>query len=542
MCLSRSKKVRASTRGIEPVGRSTLFMVRSGRVVKRWRKKSVGAEIGVINGSAGKCKRDGGGIIVTWVTVTAPHVGFTGIWRDAMIPEESRHIGSVLRSENYRSPTSRQVLDTESFKQQESTFVLLNLFVLVVLLLIHALFASHWGDPSRSLIGILAGGILAQGGELLWLQLRVRPLTRRLIAILSWSPIAFNILMALGLATVSNRPDTQYFILLAIPVSVAAFRFALLTSIAVVAVVDFINFLWVWEYARHQPRPPIGEYFEAMTVSLIYAVVGILIWLLVNDLRQKEGKLAQSMIDLEQARERLLREEKLAAVGRLASAIAHEVRNPVGAIVSALSTANQDGLTASDRVEMFQIASKEAGRLERLTSDFLVYARPLGPRRIACSIDDLVGYVAEVCSAKAAESRVALVVEERNGLIAEIDAGQIQRALINLAMNAIEASPHGGRVGLRSTLEPNGMIRIEVSNDGNTILPEIEAIIFEPFFTTKESGTGLGLAIARGIANAHGGDLVLAANDPGRVSFALTFPTSTPPNSNEGGEAIWAEF
>jgi two-component system, NtrC family, sensor histidine kinase HydH len=308
-----------------------------------------------------------------------------------------------------------------------------------------------------------------------------------------------------------------------VPILVAAFRLALPATLAVVALVDFINFFWVWHYAREHPYAP-AEYFEAGTVSLIYTVVGVLVWLLVRHLQQKEVRLSQSVADLEQTMERLLQEERLAAVGRLSSAIAHEIRNPVSAIVSALATASRNDLAASERQEMFQIAGKEAARLEKLTTDFLAYARPRGPQKVLSSVDDTLGYVADVCRPRASEKGVAISTEGPSGFTAEMDAAQVQQALVNLVMNAVEASSAGDTVRLRAAINGDGATRMDVEDYGGSIPPETVARIFEPFFTTKREGTGLGLGVARNIARAHGGDLVLSANDPGRVCFSLTLP------------------
>jgi signal transduction histidine kinase len=416
--------------------------------------------------------------------------------------------------------------DFPSFKQQESTLIILNLFVLATLLLIHTVFAYHWGNPSTTLIVILAGAFAAQGTEFFWLLARTQPLSARGIALLSWSAISFNILLAVALADITDREDTQYFILMVVPVLVAAFRLGLLPTLAVIGVVDFINFFWVWYYGQHHPRARVSEFFEAGTISLIYTVVGVLVWLLVNHLHQKEARLSQSLRDLERTRERLLQEEKLAAVGRLASAIAHEIRNPVSAIVSALSTADRSELAPSERQEMFGIAGKEAARLEKLTNDFLAYARPRWPQKAPASVDDTLGYVADVCRPRASEREVTIRAHTTSGLVAEMDAGQVQQALVNLAMNAVEASSPGGSVQLRAAADGTGSMRIDVENGGENIPPETVARIFEPFFTTKPDGTGLGLAIARNIARAHGGDLVLSANEPGRVRFSIKIPAA----------------
>ncbi len=436
------------------------------------------------------------------------------------------------------SPLVQPTGDFESFKQQESTFLLLNLFVLAILLLIHTLFAWHWGDPSKSLIAILACAFVTQGAELIWLQLRALPLGQGAIASLSWVSIGFNIILALVLAEVTSRPDTQYFILLVIPILVAAFRLTLLPTLTVVGLVDITDFFWVWQYGRKTPSSPISEYFEAMTVSLIYLVVGILVWALVNNLRQKEKKLSQSLDDLEKARAKALREEKLAAVGRLSSAIAHEIRNPVAAIVSALSTAKQDGLDPEARREMFDIAGKEAQRLEELTTDFLAYARPRNPDKAICSVGDTLGYVADVCRPRASEKGVFVYAETPIELRAEMDAGQVQQALINIVVNALEASPPGAHIRLWAETEGGGTIRVAVENDGDAVPAQDVKHLFEPFFTTKPNGTGLGLAIARNIALAHAGDLTLDVNQPGRVRFGMTLPAAA---NAELREKLWVE-
>jgi signal transduction histidine kinase len=414
--------------------------------------------------------------------------------------------------------------DFESFKQQQTVFIVLNLFVLAALLLIHTLFSWHWGNPSVRLVAVLAVAFLAQVGELFWLIARLGPLSPRAVISLTWLTIGSNILLSMLLAYITKREDTQYFILMVVPVLVAAFRLALLPTLGLVAFVDVINFLVVWTYGRHRTPAPVGEYFEAGTVSLIYTVVGVLVWLLVNQLHQNQSRLSRTLVDLEHTRERLLEDERLAAVGRLSSAIAHEIRNPVAAIASALSTAKSGSLEAAEREEMFDIAAKEAIRLETLTTDFLAYARPRDPRKVSGPIDDTLAYVADICRTRSNEKDVVISVEESGDLMAEIDAAQVQQALVNLVMNGVEAAPWGGRVKLRAVKDHNGSIRIDVEEDGPAIPPETVGLIFEPFFTTKPEGTGLGLAIARNIIRAHGGDLILAVNEQGRVCFSIILP------------------
>jgi signal transduction histidine kinase len=265
---------------------------------------------------------------------------------------------------------------------------------------------------------------------------------------------------------------------------------------------------------------------EAGTISLIYVIVGVLVWTLVNHLRSNAAALTKSLAELEQTKERLLMEEKLAAVGRFSSAIAHEIRNPVAMISSALSTGFSGTLGPAERQEMFEIAAKEASRLEKLTTDFLTYARPHPPVAHPADMAESIEYVADLCRPHAAEKAVAVLAETSNGLHANFDGGQIQQALLNLVMNAIEASPSGGVVVLRGDRR-DGLVSVDVENASGPIQDDAVDRIFEPFFTTKPAGTGLGLAVARNIARAHGGDLVLSRNQPGSIRFSITLPAYT---------------
>jgi two-component system, NtrC family, sensor histidine kinase HydH len=306
-----------------------------------------------------------------------------------------------------------------------------------------------------------------------------------------------------------------------------------------VALADLLNFFCVWEYYRVHSSKEFSEYLEAGTVSLIYTVVGIVVWMLVKHLQQNEAHLARNFEELQKTRQRLSEEEKLAAVGRLSSAIAHEIRNPVAMISSSLSLAVQNDLAEPKRREMFDIAAKEAARLEKLTTGFLAYARPQPLTKTFTSAADTLLYVASACKAYALEKGVRLDVEAAPELNIDMDAAKIQQALLNLVKNAIEASQPEQSVILNGLFTKNGAIWLEVHNTGPAIPKEVLRELFEPFFTTKQDGTGLGLAIARNIARAHGGDLFLRINEPGRVCFTLELPATVSTNNNES-EKKWA--
>jgi two-component system sensor histidine kinase HydH len=412
--------------------------------------------------------------------------------------------------------------DFGSFQLQESTFAGLNLFLLVALLITHLFFSSYFGSPPPVLFVVLALGIVVNVADLIWISRR-KFLSPEGVVVLTWTMIALNMSVAFSLASLSYRQDIQYFALMITPIFQAAFRLSLGATLLTVTASDSLIFCWVWNYFRLHPPQDINEYIEAGTISLIYAVAGALVWTLVNHLRTKQRELARSLVELEGARAKLLIEEKLAAVGRFSSAIAHEIRNPVAMISSALTTAFNRGPDSQEGRDMFDIAAKEASRLERLTTDFLTYARPRSPSKQRCDVADSVAYIADVCRPRATETGVTILREGPDELWADIDSGQLQQALMNLVMNAIEASPSGAAVTLRGVRD-NHSLRMEIENTCGPIPSGAAEHIFEPFFTTKPSGTGLGLAIARSIVMAHGGDLILSRNEPDMVQFSIILP------------------
>ena len=412
--------------------------------------------------------------------------------------------------------------DLDSFRRQESILIALNLLILVVLFSLHLYFASFWGKPGTLLIAAVAFGIAAKAAEWLWLRGLKRALKSKQLATLTWASITLNITLAFVLSVLTDKEDTPYFALMVIPVLEAAFRFSFPSVLGVITAADVSLFWQVrWFFDKHPPLD-VGEYFEAGITSLLFFIVGVLVWLLLADLRAKEARLANNLLELERAREQLLREERLAAVGRLSSAIAHEIRNPVAMIASSIATARQ--LKGSEREEMFSIAADEANRLSNLTTEFLDYARTRPLNLSEMAVADVVGYVADASRAHASKKGVRFELDVPSELTICTDGTQLQQALMNLLLNAVDASPADSKIQIRVRDQDEGRIHVDIENTGAPITEPALSRIFEPFFTTKPRGTGLGLAIARNIARTQGGDLVLAGNEPGRVCFSLIMP------------------
>jgi signal transduction histidine kinase len=409
--------------------------------------------------------------------------------------------------------------------KQRSVFCIITLIVGVLLVLIHASFASILGEPSLPVIGLLGLMLALRALELLWLRSRGQRLTEREARRGSYVSITSLFVLTALLTYFTNRDENPYFVLLAIAILQCAYMFGLLLTILTIAAADTMILFWIWYFYALHPPARITEYLEIGILCVVYILMGLLVWFLVNQLKTNQMRLKNSLELLQATRERLISEEKLAAVGRLASGVAHEIRNPVAMISSSLATAIYPGTEEGEREEMFAIAARESKRLEALTADFLTYARPSPLRRSPVLMNDQLSYIAAVTRAHASSRDVTIVSELEDALPADIDAPQMEGALLNLVLNAIDATPSGGTIKLNASLAGN-VLSIDVENSGPAIPEANLPRIFEPFFTTKAAGTGLGLAIARSAAIAHGGDLHLSQNRDGCVTFSMTLTSS----------------
>jgi signal transduction histidine kinase len=233
-------------------------------------------------------------------------------------------------------------------------------------------------------------------------------------------------------------------------------------------------------------------------------------------------ELAQSLARAKQEEERLGNEleqqQRLAALGRVAAGVAHEVRNPLASIKLRLDLAAAGAILPPIVEGAIGHASSEIARLDRLVADLLVVSGRAVGSKTPASIGALVRARADALAPWAKERDVTFYVE--GDARATIDADSLSRAVDNFLRNAVEASPKGGRV--RAAVERRGAhVAVRVEDEGAGVSVARATELFEPFFTTKPDGTGLGLAISRAIARAHGGDATYARE--GKVTrFELT--------------------
>jgi signal transduction histidine kinase len=436
-----------------------------------------------------------------------------------------------------KSPSIERI-EAQALRRQQIAFCVLTTFVIAALLLLHIYFSSLLGEPSEGVILVLGFAFSLKVAEWIWLWNQKGDISERAARIATAISMPAIFLLATVLAILTDRDDVPYFVLLSIPILQCAYRFGFFATQLTIAAAVGLIFTWAVHFFAAHPPPRPTEFLESGMICLVYCVMGTLVWYLVHQLEIKQARLYRNMMQLEATREKLLAEERLAAIGRLASGVAHEIRNPVAMIASALATAAYPSSDMVEREEMFAIAAHEAKRLEFLTNDFLTYARPSQPQRTLFPITEILNHVVNMTKMRAAERSIEVQCLPWNEVMAEIDTPQVEGALVNLSFNAIDATPDGGQITFRGRTD-DSMLMIDVENSGTSI-PEPHLLrIFEPFFTTKPSGTGLGLAIARTVARAHGGDLWVSQNLNGAVVFTMMLLIRA--GQDENGEPAYGQ-
>ncbi|MCE5309285.1 MAG: hypothetical protein LLG20_16715 [Acidobacteriales bacterium] len=277
---------------------------------------------------------------------------------------------------------------------------------------------------------------------------------------------------------------------------------------------------------------PAGFAWPERTIAAIVLFVFGLgaAWLAAHEYRQKEryrrlSKKLGSVYEKVQATfEGMKRAERLSALGQLSAGLAHEIRNPLASISGAAAILRRDRSLDPKQARCVDIIANECRRLDGLLTSFLNFARPRAPRfqtvELAAVLDSTLALADHGVHGKIIHFERQ--VEPKLPPV-ECDPEQLEQVLLNLMLNAIEASPDGETVTL-SASAGDGRITIRVIDRGHGVAPAHVDRLFDPFFTTKEHGTGLGLPVAHQIMRQMGGALQAHGNPDRGMTFSVILP------------------
>ena len=232
----------------------------------------------------------------------------------------------------------------------------------------------------------------------------------------------------------------------------------------------------------------------------------------------------QQMIDS------LVQSERLVTLGKLATTVAHEVRNPLGGIRGAtqlLQMAN-DNDSSPEIHEYTDVIIKEVDRLNRVIEQLLAFGTPHTLTVELHEIQGLVDASLSICQPEFHRTNIRVDFEhDPNCRLLSINADGLTQVLLNLFRNAVESMEGGGVLSVQTQYDTEqGNTRIRIQDTGHGVLPQQASQLFNPFYTTKQKGTGLGLSISQQIVQEHGGTIEVDVTQPQGTAFVITLPAS----------------
>lgn len=235
------------------------------------------------------------------------------------------------------------------------------------------------------------------------------------------------------------------------------------------------------------------------------------------------------MTSIRQLEEQLRRSERLASLGRLASGVAHEIRNPLSSIKGFSTILSGRIKDDPQGQKIVQVMQQEVDRLNRVVSELLDFARPTELHKRSSSCLELIRHTLELVESDARDQGITIDARvEPPELEAQVDPDRFAQILLNLYLNGLQAMDCGGRLGIEVHRRLDQLVWT-VCDSGKGIAQRDLPHIFDPYFTTKAHGVGLGLAIVHKLVEAHGGDIDVASTPERGTSFTVRIPACHPP-------------
>jgi len=250
---------------------------------------------------------------------------------------------------------------------------------------------------------------------------------------------------------------------------------------------------------------------------------------------EKIGKIVvfRDLTNVYKIQEEILRMDRLVSLGKLASGIAHELRNPLAGIKTTAQALGEEMNGDDSRREYLHRITKEIDRLNDLLKTFFSFAKPQNLNLVHCHIKDIINEIIPFLIKEIADKGIRFSETYHPQLPkVEVDKTQMHQVFLNLFLNAIQAMPNGGELRIEanpvisrsSTGSQQNFIKVVISDSGRGIPPQIVHKIFDPFFTTKSRGIGLGLSITYQIIKKHGGTIKVDSQWEKGTSFVINLP------------------
>ncbi len=318
-----------------------------------------------------------------------------------------------------------------------------------------------------------------------------------------------------------------------VPIVLGGVWFTLRGGISTALVASLLYVPHVLYHWDHHPSIALEQYLEIV----LYNVIGCLTGFLAQREHQQKLRYQQAAETLEDSyrtlreqadqiieiEEQLRRADRLSALGELSAGMAHEIRNPLGSIKGTAEIL-RDGVAADDpKLEFAEILITEVDRLNRVLEDFLSFARPEPVEHGRFFLNRIVQQVIDLTRQQALHNNVKVEWLEAEDVELPGRGEQIQQALLNLVLNALQAMPDGGTLDVLTKVIGNEM-QIVVADSGTGITVEDRERIFNPFVTTRDTGTGLGLAITQRIIHGHDGRIILDSVPGEGARFTVCLP------------------
>ena len=337
--------------------------------------------------------------------------------------------------------------------------------------------------------------------------------------------IAVKLALCYLLVWETDGIESSYFLIFLLPIISAASIFGLWGALAATLAASALYLTFLLYVLEGYYVPPDGQR-EIATRVLFYFVIAVLVNRLATENRLKTQSLSQANRELSEAQAEVRRSERLAALGQLSAGLAHEMRNPLG-VIQASSELLAKNVSAENEVarEVAGFIGAEVNRTNALVTRFLDFARPSKLHREVQDLQPIVERAAQQIeeTIRNENADISVLKELRPVPCFAFDAMLIESSVLNLLLNAKEASQPGGAIQIETEAK-HGQALITVRDRGSGIADETLEDIFNPFFTTKPTGVGLGLAMVSKFIDSHNGSIHVDSSPEQGTTFRISLP------------------